>query len=163
MGALSNVSPTVVDMMRRCVEVHVSSCNERLVPSLMRAMAIRVDQAADSVTVYLAKRQADQLLHDIHNCGQLAVIVCEPITWRSVQIKASSVTMRVASETDRAVLEDYRVALEREIARVRGPVPVVRAILAYQLSDIVLVEFEPDEIFEQSPGANAGKLMAIRQ
>jgi hypothetical protein len=160
MSALSQLSPGLVAMMARGVSVNVASRDERLRPSAMRAMGSAVDAASGTVTVYLARRQAGQLLRDIASTGCIAVIFSEPPTHVTVQLKATAATMRAATEDDRPVLERYLTSMEREIQRVGHPPAVTRAMLAWRLDDLVAVSFAPEQAFEQTPGPKAGQLMA---
>lgn len=160
MSALSQLSPGLVAMMARGVSVNVGTRDERLRPSAMRAMGSLVDEARGAVTVYLSRRQAAQLLADIESTGRIAVMFSEPSTHVTVQLKASGATCRAATEADRAHLDAYRASMEIEIARVGYPAPVTRAMFSYQIGDVVAVTFEPEQVFEQTPGPKAGKLMA---
>jgi hypothetical protein len=119
-----------------------------------------VDVAAGTVTVYLARRQAAQLLRDIEATGRIAAIVSEPATHVTVQLKASSASLRPAAEADRPALERYLLSMEHEIRLVGHPETVTRAMLAWRLDDLVAVTFAPEQVFEQTPGPKAGQLVA---
>jgi general stress protein 26 len=160
MSALSQLSPDLVAMMARGVSVNVASRGASLRPSVMRAMASSVDAAAGTVTVYLARRQSAQLLRDIESTGCIAAIFSEPSTHITVQLKATATTLRDAKEEDRPALERYLASMEQEILRVGHPPPVTRAMLSWRLDDLVAVTFAPEQVFEQTPGSKAGKLMA---
>jgi hypothetical protein len=160
MSALSHLSADLVAMIARGVSVNVASRDERLRPSAMRAMGSSVDVAAGTVTVYLARRQAAQLLRDIEATGRIAAIVSEPATHVTVQLKASSASLRPAAEADRPALERYLLSMEHEIRLVGHPETVTRAMLAWRLDDLVAVTFAPEQVFEQTPGPKAGQLVA---
>jgi general stress protein 26 len=160
MSALSQLSPDLLAMMARGVSVNVATRDERLRPSAMRAMASHVDVAAGTVTVYLARRQAAQMLRDIAANGRIAVMFSEPATHRTVQLKAAAATCRDATGDDRATLDRYLAAMEEEIERVGYPPRLTRAMLACRLDDLVAITFAPAQVFEQTPGPQAGKLMA---
>jgi general stress protein 26 len=160
MSALSQLTPGLVAMMARGVSVHVGSCDAQSRPSVMRAMASHIDDARGAVTVYLARRQATQLLADIEATGRIAVMFSEPSTHVTVQLKATRATCRDATQHDQPRLDAYLASMEIEIQRVGHPARVTRAMLACALDDIVAVEFEPEQVFEQTPGPKAGKLMA---
>ncbi len=160
MSALSQLSPGLVAMIARGVSVNVASRDERLRPSAMRAMGSSVDVAGGTVTVYLARRQAAQLLQDIETTGRIAAIISEPATHVTVQLKASSATLRAATEDDRPAMERYLRSMEHEIRRVGHPESITRAMLAWRLDDLVAVTFAPEQAFEQTPGSRAGQLVA---
>ena len=151
------LSADLLAMMGRGVSVIVSSRDAALRPSLMRAVGSDVAPDGSRVTVFLARSQSAQLLQDIASTGRLAVVFSEPLTHRSVQLKASAASLRPAAEADRPVLARYLASMEHEIARVGFPAPVTRAMLACQLEDLVAVTFAPEQAFDQTPGPRAGK------
>jgi hypothetical protein len=151
------VSPDLLAMMGRGVSVIVSSRDAALRPSIMRAVGSDIAPDGSRITVYLARSQSAQLLQDIASTGWLAVVFSEPATHRSVQLKASSASMRPAHEADRPLLARYLASMEHEIARVGFPATVTRAMLAFRLEDVVAVTFKPEQAFDQTPGPGAGK------
>lgn len=158
--ALAQLPPQMVAMMAAGVSVLVASRDERLRPSVMRAMGSHVDAAAGTVTVFLSRRQSADLLRDIERSGQVAVMFSQPSTHLSVQLKASRVQVRPAAAADRAILERYVAAMEREIEAVGYPTRLVRAMLSSQLDDLVALGFQPEQVFEQTPGPRAGAVLA---
>ncbi|MEJ6020923.1 hypothetical protein [Ramlibacter sp. PS4R-6] len=159
-GALAQLPPHLLAMMAGGVSVLVASRDDRLRPSVMRAMGSRIDAAAGEVTVYLARRQAQDLLRDIARCGQVAAMFSQPSTHLSVQLKAARAQVRPATEADRPALDAYLAAMDREITTVGYAVLLARAMLSYRLDDLVAVTFVPEQVFEQTPGPRAGAVLA---
>lgn len=159
-GALDQLPPPLVATMAAGASVLVASRDERLRPSVMRAMGSRVDAASGEVTVFLSRRQSADLLSDIARSGQVAAMFSQPSTHLSVQLKASRASVRPAAESDRPALDAYLAAMEREIGAVGYPPTLVRAMLAYDLSDLVALSFTPEQAFEQTPGPRAGSVIA---
>lgn len=143
-------------MMARGVSVQVASCDARLRPSVMRAMGSALDTGAGTVTVFISRRQGADLLRDIESSGRVAVMFSQPSTHRTVQLKATSATMRPAGPQDRAAIDRYVLGAVDEIVSVGYPPELVRAVFAARLDDLVAVTFTPGEAFEQTPGPNAG-------
>ena len=148
--------PDLVAMMARGVSVIVASRDAALRPNLMRAVGSRVEEDGRTITVYLSRRQSRQVVQNLAATGNIAVVFSEPSTHRSVQLKASRLDMRNADAQDTAVLERYRVAMEREIQQVGFAPPLTRAMLAHRLEDVVAVRFTPEQAFDQTPGPRAG-------
>jgi hypothetical protein len=159
-SALSQLSPDLVAMMARGVSVQVASRDARLRPSVMRAMASAVDAQAGTVTAWLSRRQAGQLLADVAATGRVAMLFSEPSTHRTVQLKASGAQLRDASEADRAQLARYLASMEHEIGLLGYAAPLVRAMFAARIEDLVALTIAPEEVFEQTPGPKAGALLA---
>jgi hypothetical protein len=159
-SALAQLPPQLVAKMAGGVSVLVASRDEKLRPSVMRAMGSRVDAGSGVVTVFLSRRQSADLLRDIERCGHIAAMFSQPSTHLSVQLKASRAQIGPATESDRARLESYLAAMEKEIAAVHFPVHLARAMLSWRLEDLVAVSFEPEQVFEQTPGPRAGAILA---
>jgi len=149
----------LLEMMRRGVSVNVASRDAALRPSLMRAMASDVSSDGRRITLFLARSQSAQLLQDIASTGRVAVVFSEPATHVSVQLKARAAHLRPATEADRPALERYLASMEIELARVRIPAELTRALLAWRLDDLVAVTFAPHESYDQTPGARSGNLL----
>jgi hypothetical protein len=110
--------------------------------------------------VYISRRQGGELLRDIEASGRIAVMFSQPSTHRTVQLKASGATLRPAGPQDRALIDRYVIGVVDDIVSVGYPAPVVRAIFAHRLEDLVAVTFTPAEAFEQTPGPRAGEPLA---
>ena len=157
---LSQLSAEVVAMMAGGVSVLVSSRDEHMRASVMRAMGSSIDVAAGRVTVYVARSQAPTLLRDLEASGLVAVMFSQPTTHRTVQLKSGAISMRPATAADAPVLERYAQAMGRELEQVGYTASLARVMLAHRLEDLVAISFEPQEAFEQTPGPKAGARMA---
>lgn len=143
-------------MVRRGVSAIVASRDADLRPSLMRAMGTRIEDDTSAITVYVSRTQSRQLLQDVAATGHIAVVFSEPSTHRTMQVKATSATMRNADASDVAVLARYLASMEQELGRINIPRPLTRAMLAHRLDDVVAIRFEPEFAFDQTPGPRAG-------
>ncbi len=149
-------------MMNAGVSVIASSCGHDLTPSVMRAVGGQVGAGGRHVTVYLCRSQSAQLLDDVARSGRLAVVFSQPSTHKTVQLKTRHARLREAREDDVPVLRHYLRGMERELTLVGyGPV-YARAMLAHRLDDVVAIEFEPEQAFDQTPGLRAGQPIAGR-
>ena len=62
----------------------------------------------------------------------------------------------VAQQLALAIVQRYLAAMEWELTQVHIPPMLTRVMLAHDLDDLVAVEFEFQEAFDQTPGPNAG-------
>jgi len=108
------------------------------------------------ITVFLARSQSRQLLQDLAATGQIAVVFSRPTTHRTVQVKARGISGRPATEADLPALQRYLEAMEYEICSIGHTASIVRAMLAFELHDLVAISFTPTEAFDQTPGPKAG-------
>lgn len=153
-GAL--LPPDFLAMMERGVSVIAGSCDAQGRPSVMRALGSILEGGGRTVTVFLSRRQSRQLLLDVQSSGRIAVVFSQPSSHRTVQLKATGVVIRNAHEDDLPVLARYLESMEYEIAQAGFPPRVTRAMLAWDLDDLVAVSFEPSQAFDQTPGPRAG-------
>lgn len=153
------LKPEHIAMIDKGVSTIVSSRNAALRPSLMRAMGARISPDGTEITVFVARGQGRQLLQDIAATGQIAVVFSEPLSHRTVQVKARTAELRAAGEEDLPVLRRYLASMEYELGLVRCDPIFVRTILAFRLEDLVAVRFHPNEAFDQTPGPKAGSAL----
>lgn len=161
-GPLEHPSPTLLTsehlaLIDAGVSVIVSSCDAELVPSVMRAVGSRVEEQGRRITVYVCRSQSAQLLRDVARSGRLAAVFSQPSSHKTVQLKTRRARLREAREDEAALLQRYLLGMERELTLIGlGPV-YARAMLAHRMDDVVAIEFEPEQAFDQTPGPKAGR------
>ncbi|MGC4396719.1 hypothetical protein [Hydrogenophaga sp. T2] len=154
---LPPLKPEFLAMMAKGVSLMLCSCDPALTPSVMRAVGSRIEDEGRRITAYLGRAQAAQLLADIASSGRLAAVFSQPSTHLTVQFKSRRVRIRETRADDTPHLERYLRSMEEEVAAV-GFAPVcAHALLAHAPGDLVAVEFEPDEAYDQTPGPQAGR------
>jgi len=150
------LAPEHIALIDKGVSAIVASRDAAGQPSLMRAVGTAIRADGRHVTAYLCRSQSRQLLQDIAATGQVAVVFSQPLSHRTVQLKADGATLRPASEDDLPHLARYRASMVEEIAAVGFEARFVHAMLDFALDDLVAVEFAPGQAFDQTPGPRAG-------
>ena len=118
-----------------------------------------VGRDGGELTVYVARSQSRQLLQDVAATGQIAVVFSEPMSHRTVQVKARDVELRSAVDSDAPVLQRYLRSMEHEIGNVGQSAAFVQAMLACRLDDVVAIRLRPSEAYDQTPGPKAGSAL----
>lgn len=154
MGVL--LDPGRIAMVAKGVSAIVASRGADLRPSIMRAVGSRISADGREVTVYLRRSQSEQLLRDIAQTGEIAVVFSVPSSHQTLQLKARQATQRPAGADDLPVLQAYLRSMEDEVGRVGYSPRYVAALLAAPLADVVAVRFTPTSAFDQTPGPRAG-------
>lgn len=149
--------PDFVAMLVKGVSVIVGSADHALNPSLMRGVGSVVSADGRDITVFVSRGPARQLLHDIAASGRLAAVFSQPSTHRTLQLKARQIRLREATEADRPALTRYLHSMEEELAFLGYDPVFARAMLAHRLEELVAIEFQPEEAFDQTPGQSAGR------
>ena len=155
-SAITSLPPPLLAMIARGVSVIVGSRDATLRPSVMRAVAGTLSPDGLGVTVYLARSQSRQLLQDLGATGHISTVFSQPSTHRTVQLKATRVSMRNAVTSDEPVIAGYLAAMEKELAQVGIDAKQTRAMLGCRIDDLVAVSFVPEQAFDQTPGPRAG-------
>lgn len=155
---------TLADELIRFMESGVSLCaasrDRRLLPSLARVLACRVEREQGTVRLWLARSQSQQLLRDCLECDRIALVLSDPPTHRTWQLKGDSVQACVVAAEElqciRQHVADFAVTI--------GPLGFSRAfttaLLEHQPDEVVAIRFTPRELFDQTPGPRAGEKVA---
>jgi hypothetical protein len=153
------LSPEHIALIDKGVSANVASRNAALRPSVMRAVGTSISPDGTEITVFVSRSHARQLLQDVAATGEVAVVFSEPLSHRTVQVKARKAELRAAEEGDLPVLRRYLKSMEHELSLVGCEIPFVHTILAFRLDDLVAVYFSPDTAFDQTPGPKAGSAL----
>ncbi|MGJ7495903.1 pyridoxamine 5'-phosphate oxidase family protein [Variovorax sp. RT4R15] len=153
------LTPEYIAMVNKGVSTIVASSDESRRPSLMRAVGCSIAPDGTRVTVFVARSQSRQLLQDVAATGHVAVVFSEPLSHRTVQVKARAAELRSADAGDTGALQRYLTSMEAEIAAVGYDAAFVGAMLAYRLDDLVAISFTPTAAFDQTPGPKAGSAL----
>jgi hypothetical protein len=150
------LDPDRIALVAKGVSAIVASHDAAMRPSIMRAVGSHITADGQEVTVYLRRSQSQQLLHDIAQTGEIAVVFSVPSSHQTLQLKARRATQRPATADDLPVLQAYQRSMEEEVGRVGYGPCYVAAMLAAPLDDVVAVRFTPTSAFDQTPGPRAG-------
>ena len=145
-----------IALIKKGVSAIVASRDAAHRPSLMRAVGADISDDGRQLTLFVSRTQAAQLLQDIAAVGVVAVVFSQPLSHRTVQLKARSAMLRPADSGDLPLLQRYRASMEQEIGAVGHGPDFVQAMLAWTLDDLVAVRCAPEQAFEQTPGLRAG-------
>ncbi|MDM7941978.1 MAG: pyridoxamine 5'-phosphate oxidase family protein [Hydrogenophaga sp.] len=151
------LSPDHLAMMDGGVSVIVSSCGADLTPSVMRAVGSHIGDGGRHITVFVCRSQSARLLGDVARSARLAAVFSQPSTHRTVQLKTRAARLREATDADVPALQRYLRGMETELTRIGFDAVYARAMLMHRLDDVVAIEFEPEQAFDQTPGPRAGQ------
>ena len=152
-----------IALIGKGVSAIVATRDARCRPSLMRAVGATITPDGRCITVFVSRSQSRQLLQDLADTGQVAVVFSEPLSHVTVQVKARDAQMRPAGVDDLPRLRRYLASMEHEVGCVGFDARFVRAMLAWRLEDVVAVSFTPSEAFDQTPGPKAGRPLAAAE
>ena len=133
--------------------VHLGTRNERLEPNGARALAVKVDESAGHVSVYLADVAAARLLPDLAANGLAAVVCARPIDERACQIKGTFVASRAATPDERPLVMAQWNGFMSQLEAIG----VSRASMAgWAMWPLTVITLKATAVFNQTPGVDAG-------
>lgn len=138
------------------IGVSVASRDANGLPDLVRALGATRD-ASGTITVYVSGRDARHVLDNLRGNGAIAVVFSQPTTHRTVQVKASQVTIEAGRDADAAIAHQRIRAMAGELERHGYERGFTERMLSFDPADLTLVRLRPEEIFDQTPGPQAGR------
>ncbi len=145
------------------VSVHAASRDAANVPCLVRGVGCRVSGDRRQLTIFLLAAQCGRLLRDLADNGAIAFVASQPSTHRTVQLKGSDAKVGVPQPGDERLAEGQREAFLRDLVGIGYDESLPRTLLGGDWADAVAVTFTPTAVFAQTPGPNAGTLIAGRK
>lgn len=124
-------------------------------PVLARGLGCRVAADRRWLTVFLSATHAAPVLDCLKENGTMALAVSRPTTHETLQFKGRVVSIAPVSADDRAAMAAYQASFAEELAAMGYREEFARMVLAGG-EDGVAVSFEPETLFDQTPGPNAG-------
>lgn len=159
-GARPGVTPiddAMFGLLRRRVSIIVASRDAACQPHVMRALAIRVSSDRARVTVLMTRTTSRGVLDDIAANGVIAVVVSEPSTHATAQLKSDDAVIEPIASGDLALIEAHAERFADEISMGGFSRQLAHAILDRGDGEFVAVSFTPRQAFDQTPGPRAGR------
>jgi hypothetical protein len=153
-------SPILSDEQVRFIECGVSisaaSRDVRRVPSVCKVVGCRVAADRRQVTILVDAVQAGQLLQDVAGSGALAVVFCLPSSHRTLQLKGHDARQVPLADGDAELAERHRAAFADDLLPLGYALPFALATHGFQAEGLRALSFTLSDLFEQTPGPNAG-------
>jgi len=141
----------------RCLEagnsVLVATVNPQNEPSCCRAIAIRSMDNLETATVYLPMATSHQIIQDVATTHRIAVAATHIIDHCSTQLKGTARSARIAGDDEMAFVKSRLEAFVDVIERIGVPKRTARTLAHWPA---FAIEIRVEEIFDQTPGPNAG-------
>lgn len=152
----------VADFIQGGVSMTVASRDERLVPSITKAVGCRVSPDRRQVTVLMFAEPAEAVARDIARHHQVAVVYTRPSTNRTVQLKGRDVTSVPVQPADVALVRRYLVLFAADLGQLGWDQAYVEALFWHDPSQLIAIRFTPESAFQQTPGPAAGQAMDLK-
>lgn len=146
-----------VAFIEREVAIDLASASADHHPSSCRGFACSVSPDRQRLTLFVRRGEAQQLLQDVLTQDAIAVVFCLPETEAAIQVKGHQIALSAASADDMLDIQRYRDAFIDGIVRIGHPRFFAEAYMAVEAGHMVAISFQPDAVFEQTPGPRAGQ------
>lgn len=130
-------------------------------PSSALVLACRVRDNGKLVTIVVRPSQCAELLRDVRESGAIAFACSQVGTHRSLQIKSGSAKVGAVDASDIGeIVAQTSAFIETVVSFDHLPEAMMRAYAHFDLHDLAVITFSPDQIFTQTPGPGAGVRIA---
>jgi len=109
-----------------------------------------------TLRVFVLEDKGHQLLRDVRGGGAVSVLFVEGSTHKSLQLKAPRAREVARSARDVTAVDEYTQTLIADLTSVGESEPYLRALLDRSKDHLVVLEIEPTDVFDQTPGPTAG-------
>jgi len=130
-------------------------------PCVCRAQGVVVTRDRRSLTVLLSAARGRAVLEALDAGSAITLVASRPATHTTLQLKASSAARAGVSAAHRAASAHCVAAFATELETL-GYAGELKSTLAAVLptDDLVALRFAPEIVFDQTPGPNAGRVLA---
>ena len=137
----------------------VGTRDSEMVPELVRAWGPRVSRDRKQVSVCIAMAAGAKTLGNLQDNARLAVTFALPANSNAMQVWGRCVGTAQPQQDDLDAVQQHRDAFA-EVNRALGvPLPFVNALWQRELAGspaMVRIQFVAEQIFNQTPGPDAG-------
>jgi len=137
--------------------IHVGTRNARLEPNGARALAVVVDDDGAPIGIVTDRVAAARVLPDLKSNGFAAVTVGRPVDERACQVKGTFVSARAAKIGERDELLRQFEGFRNQLQAIGIPRDGSSQWITWPA---VAIRLKATAVFNQTPGADAGKQIA---
>lgn len=139
------------------VAISVATCDADHWPSLAHGYGCRWDPVSNRLRVFVLEDEAQAILANIVVSGAVAAVFSDVRSFRSLQIKAGDATLRSFDAEDAACQRQHHRKTSDELIELGyAPGPARGYFDVPQGARFVTLAFTPRDLFQQSPGPEAG-------
>jgi hypothetical protein len=153
--AAAVLDPGMVEFVHSGVLAGVATRDERLTPSLTRGWGPEVSKDGRSLKLCVPAAEGSRIRANLEGNGAIAVGFTPPTIARAVQVKGVISGMSEPDAGDLERVERHFGLFIEECERIGAPPHVPLRMIMRE--GLLVVRFEIDEIYDQTPGPTAGR------
>lgn len=148
----------VFELIRAGAPMAVATADAARRPTCMRGLGAAPGPGR-TLTVYVNATLAERLRADLEVNPRIAVTFSRLPDLRSIQLKGVVRAVRPATTHDQAIEAAYLEALAEQLSLAGLPRSLLRRVVA---QPCLAIELEAQELYEQTPGVGAGRVLGAR-
>jgi hypothetical protein len=126
-------------------------------PRLTAGWGFRLHPESGRAEVFVDVRSSGEVVEALRDDGRIAVVLADPVSYRSLQFKGRVLEIGEPSPLDRAWVGRTRELYTAGLALI-GEAPAVSR--NRWTEEVTRVAFTVTDVFDQTPGANAGRRLS---
>ncbi|MGO8813990.1 MAG: hypothetical protein ACLQVG_04895 [Terriglobia bacterium] len=157
-GSVS-ISADLTALLESGVSAVVGTRDADFVPEITRAWGLLVSKDRTSISLCVPLATSQKTLDNLAGNGQITVCCSLPTSYKTVQLKGQCIEIRDPRRADLAAVERHREAFGRLNVRIGFPRQRTETFWRREVETspvLVNVRFLPEQIFDQTPGPDAG-------
>ena len=150
----------VIEFIHGPVFMQIGTRDATLRPFHAFVVGARIHDDRQTVTVLVPTARADRVVRDLADNGRVAFTTGH-VSHESYQLKGTYLSTRPANAEDRARQEALRAALLASALEAGFPESIARPLTqGFAYAPAVAITFRAEEVYQQTPGPDAGTRMA---
>lgn len=145
----------VLELIRGGAPMAVATADAAQRPTCLRGLGVEGGPGC-TLTVYVNATLAERMRADLEVNPRIAVTLSRLPDLRSVQLKGVVRAVRPTTPHDHAIQARYMEAVAEQLALAGLPRSLLRRVVT---QPGLAIELEAQELFEQTPGAGAGRVL----
>lgn len=158
---LAILGDALADSIEDGVAIGIASSSADNIPSLAAACGCRIDGSAQALRVFVHRDGAEALLRDIRATGRVAAVITAIDPCRSVQVKSLRARVEPLDDEDRARVLTCIAQFAWQARQSGCSRCFVDHLFARGAENMDAVVFAPEQVFEQTPGLQAGRRLGV--
>jgi len=149
-----------VELIEGGAGMFVASRDQRMIPSMSWVLACRIGEMRDTLTLILNRSESAALLADVRRSGVVSAVFSVPSTHQTIQVKGSLLGIREAEPQDVEAIERATRAFADDLAPLGFGFEYAACLNTVETGGLVALQYRVEQVYDQTPGATAGQLVA---
>ncbi|HEY5798966.1 MAG TPA: hypothetical protein VIT92_02030 [Burkholderiaceae bacterium] len=153
------VSTEMAVFLRQGLSITLATRDGANLPSLLRVIGCRVEADGD-LTVFFPGERAGEMLANVADNGLVAGVFSNMKSHETLQIKGRGAHRVDVIDDDFDLITRYGELFVAALKSIGHGHPGIKRIIAFDPAKLVALRFQPTAVFIQTPGPQAGAVLA---